>query len=218
MKLLTEVFEDTEILVEGSGSEKKLYIHGIHAQANLVNRNKRNYAKSVLESAINNYDKDYVRTNRALGELNHPENRLSVNPEFASHRICELKWDGDNVIGKSLILNTPKGNIVRGLLEGGTKLGVSTRGAGSVTMKEGISQVGNDFVLSTIDVVTDPSAIHAWIDPLMESASWIFESGVWKMHQLEQAQETIKNSSKQELKVNSLKIWQDFIGNLKNMK
>lgn len=217
MKYLTETFGDTEILIEGSGENKKLYLHGIHAQANLVNRNKRNYSKDVLENAINKYDTEYVKTNRALSELQHP-NSMAINPERVSHRVCELKWEGNNVIGKSLVLNTPMGNILKGLLEGGTKIGVSTRGAGSVSLKEGITQVGNDFVLSAIDAVLDPSGIHCFVDPLMESASWIFESGVWKMEQLEQAQETIKNSSKQELKVNSMKIWQDFVGNLKNMK
>ena len=217
MKLLTELYEDVELLTEGSGSDKKLYIHGIHAQANMVNRNKRNYSRDVLENAINKYDRDYVKTNRALGELNHP-NRMQVDPEHASHRICELHWDNDNVIGKSLVLNTPKGNIVRGLLEGGTKIGVSTRGAGTITLKEGISHVGNDFRLSTIDVVTDQSGIHCFVDPLMESADWIFESGVWKISELEQAQKTIKESNQSQIKSNSLEIWQKFVGNLQNIR
>jgi hypothetical protein len=217
MKFLTEIYDDVEVLVEGAGEHKQLFIHGIHAQAELVNRNKRNYSKSVLENAITKYNKDFVMTNRALGELNHPA-RMSVDPEHVSHRICELRWNGNDVIGKSLILNTPKGNIIKGLLEGGTKLGVSTRGAGSITLKEGVSHVGSDFVLSTIDAVLDPSGISCWVDPLMESADWIFESGVWKISDLEQAQKTIKEASSIDLKKNFLELWEKFVGNLQNMR
>jgi hypothetical protein len=143
---------------------------------------------------------------------------MSVDPDQVSHRICELYWDGDNVIGKSLVLNTPKGNLVKGLLEGGTQIGVSTRGAGTVTLKEGVSHVGNDFVLSTIDIVLDPSGIHCFVDPLMESADWIFESGVWKVSDLEKAQSVVKNSSSAQLKENSLEIWKKFVGNLQNIR
>jgi len=214
MKLLIERFDDVEVLVEGTGSDKQLYIHGIHAQAEMVNRNKRNYAKSVLENAINKYNKDYVLTNRALGELNHPA-RMSVDPEHVSHRICELKWSGNDVIGKSLILNTPKGNIIKGLLEGGTKLGVSTRGAGTVTLREGVSHVGNDFVLSTIDAVLDPSGISCWVDPIMESNDWVFEAGTWKIQEhIEDTQNIIKSLTMKELSEQNIMLFKNFMDKL----
>jgi hypothetical protein len=218
MKLLTELFEDVELLVEGTGADKKLYIHGPHAQADTVNRNKRNYPKRILENAVEKYKNEYVSKNRALGELNHPQNRLTVDPSLASHRIVELYWSGNDVMGKSLILNTPMGNIIKGLLEGGTQIGVSTRGAGSVSLKEGVTHVGNDFVLATIDAVLDPSAHSAWVDPLMESADWIFDSGVWKIQELENAQRTIKESTSQNLKKNSMEVWEKFVGNLRHIK
>lgn len=217
MKLLTELYEEVQLLTEGSGDSKKLYIQGIHAQANKVNRNRRNYAKSVLEQAIDKYNREYVLKNRALGELNHPS-RMNVEPSLASHRIVELNWDGDNVVGKSLILNTPQGNIIKGLLEGGTQIGVSTRGAGSISIKEGITHVGNDFTLATIDAVIDPSGIDCFVDPLMESADWIFESGVWKIQELETAQKIIKDSSSANLKQNSLEIFEKFLGKLAHIK
>lgn len=217
MKLLTELFHGAELLVEGSGDSKKLYIHGIHAQAEKVNRNKRNYSKPVMEQAIDKYNTNFVKTNRALGELNHPS-RMSVDPALASHRIVELTWDGNDVIGKSLILNTPQGNIIRGLLEGGTQIGVSTRGAGSITLKEGVSHVGNDFTLATIDAVLDPSAHDAWVDPLMESADWICESGVWKMQQIEEAQQQIKQARSADIPKVSIQLWEKFMSNLQNLK
>lgn len=164
-------FSSIKILNEGAG--KNLFIEGIFAQAELKNRNGRIYPKAVMESAINKYIAEYVQGNRALGELSHPENRPTVKPELASHLITELKMDGNNVQGKAKILNTPQGQIVRGLLEGGVQLGVSTRALGSVKEQNGSQVVQNDLQMHAIDVVGDPSGIDCWVNAINESTDWV---------------------------------------------
>ena len=164
-------FSSIKILNEGAG--KNLFIEGIFAQAELKNRNGRIYPKAVMESAINKYIAEYVQGNRALGELSHPENRPTVKPELASHLITELKMDGNNVQGKAKILNTPQGQIVRGLLEGGVQLGVSTRALGSVKEQNGSQVVQNDLQMHAIDVVGDPSGIDCWVNAITESTDWV---------------------------------------------
>lgn len=214
MKLITEVYDDAKIEIIMEEGKKDLHIQGIFAQANIVNRNKRLYSKQAMESAIEKYNNDFVSKKRALGELNHPS-RLTIDPERASHLITEMVWDGDNVIGKAKVLNTPMGNILRGLLESGVNIGVSTRGAGTVSMKEGVTHVGNDFILSTVDVVCDPSAPAAYVEAIMENVEWIFESGMWRMEKLEEAQKEIKTASKKELEAVSIKLWENFTNMLK---
>lgn len=145
-----------------------LYIEGIFMQSNVVNRNGRRYPKKVMESAVSKYIKEQVNTNQALGELNHPT-RSNVDPAEAAIRITELWWDGDNVLGKAIVLNTPKGQIVRGLIEGGWVPGVSSRGLGSVKQVDGINEV-QDFRLTVgVDVVWGPSAPSAYVKPVTES-------------------------------------------------
>lgn len=164
-------FSSIKILNEGAG--KNLFIEGIFAQAELKNRNGRIYPKAVMESAINKYIAEYVQGKRALGELSHPENRPTVKPELASHLITELRMDGNNVQGKAKILNTPQGQIVRGLLEGGVQLGVSTRALGSVKEQNGSQVVQNDLQMHAIDVVGDPSGIDCWVNAITESTDWV---------------------------------------------
>ncbi|AGB07002.1 hypothetical protein [Vibrio phage XZ1] len=145
-----------------------LYIEGIFMQSNVVNRNGRRYPKKVMENAVSKYMKEQVNTNQALGELNHPS-RSNVDPAEAAIRITELWWDGDNVMGKAIVLNTPKGQIVRGLIEGGWVPGVSSRGLGSVKQVDGINEV-QDFRLTVgVDVVWGPSAPAAYVKPVTES-------------------------------------------------
>ena len=150
-----------------------MFIEGIFAQAELKNRNGRIYPKQVMESAINKYISEYVRSKRALGELSHPENRPTVKPEMASHLITELKMEGNNVYGKAKILNTPQGQIVRGLLEGGVQLGVSTRALGSVKEQNGSQIVQNDLQMHAVDAVLDPSGIDCWVNAINESKEWV---------------------------------------------
>lgn len=177
MKIISETnFSDiqyTSAINEGT-QEKQLFIEGVFAQAELKNRNGRVYPQSVLEKEIERYTKEYVSTGRALGELNHPK-YPRVNPEFASHRIVEMWKDGNNFMGKALVLNTPRGNIVKGLLEGGTQLGVSTRGMGSIKESNGIPTVQDDFILSCVDIVSDPSAIDAWVNGILEGQEWVWQ-------------------------------------------
>lgn len=176
MKFLRESadYSNVALLLEADESGKKsLFIEGVFAQAEKKNRNGRIYTKPVMESALNTYVEGYVAKNRALGELSHPDNRPQVKPEMASHRITSLKMEGNDVMGKALVLNTPQGNILRGLLEGGTQMGVSTRGLGSVSERAGSTYVGNDYIISAVDAVIDPSALDAWVNAVNESKEWL---------------------------------------------
>lgn len=173
MKFLRESIDTSDIKIITEGIQKELFIEGIFAQAEKQNRNGRVYPKKIMESAVNKYIKEFVSSRRALGELSHPENRPTVKPELASHLITEFRMDGNNVMGKAKVLNTPQGQIVKGLLEGGVKLGVSTRGLGSVTEKAGATYVGDDYTLMAVDVVSDPSGIDCWVDAINESQDWV---------------------------------------------
>ena len=159
MKFLREATDFSSVKLITEGINKDLFIEGIFAQAELKNRNGRVYPKKIMESAVTRYTEEFVAKNRALGELSHPDNRPTVKPEFASHLITKFQMEGNDVMGKAKILNTPQGQIVKGLLEGGVQLGVSTRGLGSVVQKEDTSFVGDDFMLMAVDVVSDPSGI-----------------------------------------------------------
>ncbi|MDX8384530.1 MAG: primosomal protein [Ghiorsea sp.] len=174
MLLITEVLEGTTkyTIDEAADGTKKLYIEGIFMQAEQKNKNGRVYPMNILESEVNRYRTEYINTNRALGELCHPASP-QVNPERASHRITELTKSGSDFFGKALILNTPMGNIVRGLIEGGTHMGVSSRGLGTVKQNtKGINEVQSDFSLRAVDVVADPSAPSAFVNGIMEGISF----------------------------------------------
>ena len=169
MKLITEYVEqDLEIICEAKKSgEKNYFIEGVFMQSNKKNKNGRVYDKKVLMSAVDKYVNEQVKTGRAVGELNHPEGP-TVNLDKVSHKIEDLHWQGSDVVGKASILKTPMGQIVEGLLEGGVKLGVSSRGMGSLVQKNGAQYVGDDFMLSTIDIVQDPSAPSAFVNGVMK--------------------------------------------------
>ena len=172
MKLITEHLDsDIGYITEGVGAEKKTYVEGVFMQAEKANRNGRIYRYNVLAPAVEKYVKEQVNTGRAVGELNHPEGP-TVNLDKVSHRITSLKWEGQNVMGKALILNTPMGNIVKGLVEGGVRLGVSSRGMGSLERSGNVMSVKPDFILSTIDIVQDPSAPEAFVNGIMEGVEY----------------------------------------------
>lgn len=162
-----------DMIVEETNGKKCMYIKGIFAEAELKNRNGRIYPKEVLKSAINTYNEEYVLKGRAISELSHPEGRPQPKPEFASHLVTELKMDGNTVYGKAKVLDTPNGNILRGLLEGGVKFGVSTRGLGTLSERAGVRYVRDDYVITAIDAVTDPSSINAFVDAVNESQEWM---------------------------------------------
>lgn len=176
---LVEASRRVESLTEETGSGKQLYIEGIFAQAEVVNGNGRIYKQKVMESAVDAYNTNYVKQNRALGELNHPDYPFP-DPANAAIRITELDMNGSDVVGKALVLNTPRGQIIKGLLDGGYKLGVSTRGLGSLEESGDINYVQEDFMLTAVDAVDNPSAPDAFVTGVMESVQWeLNESGRW---------------------------------------
>lgn len=214
MKLITEHLDKLEYITEAKDNgEKNVFIEGIFMQAEQQNRNKRIYPKTVLEAACGKYVKEQVKTGRAVGELNHPEGP-AINLDKVSHRITELNWDGNNVVGKALILDTPMGKIVKGLVEGGCKLGVSSRGMGTVEQKEGKTYVKNDFVLSTVDIVQDPSAPSAFVEGIMEGVEWIWENGLLKPQQIEEYETEINKVPLGRVSEAQERIFNDFLSKL----
>jgi len=188
--LLVENSDQIEVLTEQTEQGKQLYIEGIFAQAERKNGNGRIYEKHIMEGAIDKYIKEYVSKRRALGELNHPE-YPTVDPAEAAIRITELKWNGNDVYGKALVLNTPKGQTVKGLLEGGFNMGVSTRALGSLKEKNGVKYVQDDLMFTAVDCVDNPSAPDAYVNTLSECKKWMInESGVW-VSSTEEAREDI---------------------------
>lgn len=176
MLLLREAvdFSDVQLLTEADSSGKKsLFIEGIFAQAEKKNRNGRIYPKSVMEKSINNYIQNHVQKKRALGEISHPDGRPQVKPELASHLITELKFQGNDVYGKAKVLETPQGQVLAGLLNGGVQMGVSTRGLGTVVERSGSTFVNDDYVIMAVDAVADPQGIDCFVDAVNESQEWL---------------------------------------------
>lgn len=197
MKLISEYYEnDIQCIVEAKeNGEKKYVIEGVFAQAESKNRNGRVYPKPIMEKAVNKYVTEQVSKKRAVGELNHPEGP-TVNLDKVSHLITDLKFEGNNVIGKAQILDTPMGKIVKGLLEGGVQLGVSTRGMGSLENRNGVAYVKDDFMLATIDIVQDPSAPDAFVNGIMEGVDWVWNNGVLEPQIIEKIETEIKKAPK----------------------
>jgi len=178
MKLITEMYDDFEILTEGKGKDMK--IKGVFMQAETKNRNGRVYPLDVLQKEVNRYNKELVETKRAFGELGHPEGP-TVNLDRVSHMIEELVPEGNNIIGKAKILDTPNGKIVKELLNAGAKLGVSSRGMGTLEKRGQTNYVKDDFFLATAgDIVADPSAPKAFVEGIMEGKEWIWDNGILK--------------------------------------
>ena len=179
MKLITEMYDDFEILTEGKNG-KDMKIQGVFMQAETKNRNGRVYPFGVLEKEVKRYNKELVEKKRAFGELGHPEGP-TVNLDRVSHLIEELVPDGKNIVGKAKILDTPNGKIVKELLNAGAKLGVSSRGMGTLEKKGNTNYVKDDFYLATAgDIVADPSAPEAFVEGIMEGKEWIWDNGVLK--------------------------------------
>ena len=215
MKLITEHLDsELDYLIEkDEKGNKNTFIEGVFMQADKLNKNKRIYPKNVLQKANEKYVKEQVNTGRAVGELNHPDGP-AINLDKVSHRITELRFEGNDVVGKALVLNTPMGNIVKGLVEGGVKLGVSSRGMGTVEDKNGQTLVKGDFVLSTVDIVQDPSAPEAFVNGIMEGVEWIWENGILKPQQIEEYETEIHKASKSELAEAQRRIFSDFLSKL----
>ena len=216
MKLISE-FNDQELnfITEGKDDEKKYVIEGIFAQANNKNRNGRIYPREVMSSAINKYNRDQVAPGRAVGELNHPEGPTD-NLDKVSHKIDNLVLEGNDVMGKATILNTPMGEVVKGLLDGGVKLGVSTRGMGSLEQRNNAMVVKPDFMLNAIDIVQDPSAPGAFVNGVMEGVEWVWHNGIIEAKTIEKMETEIKNAPRANLYETQVREFKNFLSLLKS--
>ena len=215
MKLITEMNQDIKFLTEKKeDGTKSVYIEGIFMQAEKPNRNGRIYGRGIMEREVQKYQ-ELINEKRSLGELGHPPNP-SINLNQVSHMITGLKFEGNDIYGKAKILDTPMGKIAKNFIEEGVRLGVSSRGLGSVKLnKEGVNEVQDDFHLATVDIVADPSAPDAFVQGIMESADWILENGIWKAVQIEQAQNTIRKASKADLNKVKLQVFEQFLRTIK---
>jgi hypothetical protein len=214
MKLITEMIEDVEYLVESKGDTKHYYIEGVFMQAEQKNRNGRVYPTAHITPAVKEYTEKYVTQNRAMGELNHPSGP-TVNLDKVSHIIKELKTDGNNFVGKAKVLDTPMGKIVKSLIDEGAKLGVSSRGMGSLKKNSrGINEVQNDFTLSAVDIVADPSAPDAFVNGILEGKEWVWDNGLLREQQIAQYEKEIKKASRQNIQETALNAFKDFLSKL----
>lgn len=217
MKLITELNEDIQYISEAKEDGKKSYfIEGIFMQGDIKNRNGRMYPADVLEKEVKRYNKEYVEKNRAYGELGHPQGP-TINLERVSHMITKLERDGSNFVGKAKIMTeTPMGAIVKGLMDDGGQLAVSSRGMGSLKQnRQGVNEVQRDFYLATAgDIVADPSAPDAFVNGIMEGREWVWENGVIKEASIADYKQEIKKTSSRELEEAKLRVFRDFISKL----
>jgi len=217
MKLISE-FNDHEvssvIVEENAKGEKEYFIQGVFMQSEIKNRNGRVYPKDIMEKEVNRYRENFIEKKRAFGELGHPEGP-TINLDRVSHLITSLEEDGNNYIGKAKILSTPNGQIVRNLINDGAKLGVSSRGLGSLEQKGGAQYVKGDFKLATAaDIVADPSAPEAFVEGIMEGVEWIYENGVLKALEAEKMRDTLMSTKRSKLEETKLNLWKQFVENL----
>ena len=217
MKLISE-FNDysvTPVIIEqNEKGEKEYFIEGIFMQSEIKNRNGRVYPKEVMQKEVNRYVKEFVAKDRAFGELGHPEGP-TINLDKVSHMITSLEEDGNNYVGRGKILSTPNGQIVRSLISDGAKLGVSSRGLGSLEQKGGAQYVKDDFQLATAgDIVADPSAPEAFVEGIYEGVEWVMENGILKAVDMERMQNELKTASLNNLEETKLNLWKKFVKNL----
>lgn len=217
MKLITEYNENNvKCIVEKKDDGSKSHtISGIFAMAESQNRNGRVYPMQVMEKAVGKYVDEQVSKDRAVGELNHPDGP-TVNLDKVSHKITELKFEGNNVMGKARILDTPMGNIVKGLLDGGVQLGVSTRGMGSLEQREKAMYVKDDFMLNTIDIVQDPSAPEAFVNGIMEGVDWVWNNGILEAQEIEKIETEIKRAPRADLYETQVREFKNFLSLMKS--
>ena len=216
MKLIREEIESVNIITESKGGKRSLFIEGIFLQGNIKNRNGRMYPLDTLRKEVERYNESNIVSGRALGELGHPDGP-TVNLDRVSHKIVSLRESGSNFIGKAKILNTPMGKIASNLIEEGVKLGVSSRGIGSLKpTKEGFNVVGEDFMLATAaDIVADPSAPDAFVEGIMEGKEWVWEGSILREKFASDAKRRINTLVDQKrLEENKLDLFNEFINSL----
>jgi hypothetical protein len=218
MKLISEFAENKiEFLItEDKKTGKKNYaIEGVFAQAETKNRNGRIYPMPVMEKALGKYNNDQVTKGRAVGELNHPEGP-TVNLDKVSHKITELKFQGNDIVGKASILNTPMGEVVKGLLDGEVQFGVSTRGMGSLSQRNGVAVVNDDYILNAVDIVQDPSAPSAFVNGIMEGVEWVWNNGIIEAQTIERMETEIKKAPRADLYETQVREFKNFLSLLKS--
>ena len=216
MKLIREEIESVEFLVENRNGKKSMYIEGVFLQGNIKNRNGRMYPMETLRKEVARYNENHVQSGRALGELGHPDTP-TVNLDRVSHKIVSLKESGANFIGKAKILGTPMGKIASSLIDEGVKLGVSSRGIGSLKpTREGVNIVSDDFMLATAaDIVADPSAPDAFVEGIMEGKDWVWDGGILREKFAEKTYATINTLVDQKaLDEKKLSLFYDFLSNI----
>ena len=218
MKLICEITEEIKVIKEGAeNAPKNYFIEGIFLQAEMKNRNGRMYPQEMLDKEIERYTTEYVDKKRAFGELGHPDGP-TINLDRVSHMITDLRAEGSNFIGKAKILSTPNGNIVKALIDEGARLGVSSRGMGSIrTEGRDIQVVQDDFYLATAaDIVADPSAPDAFVNGIMEGKEWVWSNGILREHDIASIHKTIKKAPKKEIKRISIEAFESFLKRLEN--
>ena len=215
MKLITEEVSSAEYIIEEADNGKKNYkIRGIFMQADMKNRNGRVYPMETLSKEVHRYNKDFVEARRAFGELGHPDGP-TVNLERVSHMITSLKPEGKNFIGEAKIMDTPYGKIVKNLIDEGAKLGVSSRGMGSLENKGGANYVKSDFYLATAaDIVADPSAPDAFVQGIMEGKEWVWDNGVIREVDIHEMRNTIERAKRYELAEKQAAVFKSFLSKL----
>ena len=213
MKLISEEIQ-ANFLVEETNGKKDYKIRGIFLQSDIKNRNGRVYESNILGKEVNRYTKEFIDKKRAFGELGHPDGPV-VNLERVSHMITSLKPEGKNYIGEAKIMDTPYGKIVKGLINEGAQLGVSSRGMGSLVQKGGVNYVGNDFYLATAaDIVADPSAPDAFVEGIMENREWIWDNGIIKAQDIEEYKRYIQKAKAIQLAESKANVFKTFLENL----
>lgn len=215
MLLIKESVEDDYVITESNeNGVKSLFIEGIYIQGNNVNRNNRKYPTAILEREVYNYNKNYIKENRALGELNHPPT-AEIDLSRVSHKVVSLVQKGDDFVGKAKILSTtPMGNIAEALIKEGVKMGVSTRGAGSLKNMSGYNEVQPDYKLIAIDIVSDPSAKDAYVVGLREGKEWVWNNGILSEVQVDAQLNQLNKASSKKLELTQIKIFENFLRSL----
>jgi len=214
MKLISEEISQAEYLVEETNGKKDYKIRGVFLQSELKNRNGRVYPKDILEKEVKRYNAEFINKKRAFGELGHPDGP-TVNLERVSHMITKLYPDGQNFIGEAKIMNTPYGKIVKGLIDEGAQLGVSSRGMGSLEQRGGANYVKDDFYLATAaDIVADPSAPDAFVEGIMENKEWIWDNGVLVEKNIDAWKREIESAKRNALAEAKVKVFANFLKNL----
>ena len=215
MKLISEEIVDVQFVTEDTNGKKSHFIEGVFLQSDIRNRNGRMYPFDTLDREVSKYNENYIQRGRALGELGHPDGP-TINLDRVSHKIVSLRAEGKNFIGKAKLLETPMGKIAKNLLDEGVKLGVSSRGLGSIERKGDVNIVKDDFMLSTAaDIVADPSAPDAFVEGIMEGTEWVWDNGIWQQSDLEVAKRHIESSSMNDLTERKLKVFESFLRNIK---